>query len=158
MSSGRLCSSCRDVSQQGLQAPLVRELVTWNPMACSILGCPRKHPLGFNASHQLWLLLPRLEHDCVESIDQLAWYHTQLNTLTEWRHQFCSGETRFNRYVVNPKQLAFRFGKPKKQLCPVEYLSFLVLLILDLVRWYPIHQLLYHCIESSPHRFFNFHH
>ena len=32
-------------------------------------------------------------------------YHTQFNTQTEWRRQFCSSDTRFDRYVVNPKRL-----------------------------------------------------
>ena len=118
-SSGRLCSSCGDVSQQGPQSPLTRELVTGDPMACSVLGHPRKHPLGFIAHSQTWQLWPRLEHGRVESIDQLAQYHAQFNTPTEWHRQFCSGETRFDRYVVHPEQLAFQFGKPKKQSCPV---------------------------------------
>ena len=95
-------------------------------MACSIVGYPCKHPSGINAHRQLWQLLPRLKHGHVESINQLVWYHTQFNTLTERCHQFCSGETRFDQYAVNPKQLALRFGEPKKQSCPVEYLSFLV--------------------------------
>ena len=125
-SSNRSRSSCRDISQQGLQASLVRELVTGNPTACSIAGCPHKHPSGVIVLHQIWQLSPRLEHGHVESIDQLAQYLAQFNTPTEWRHQFCSGETRFDRYVVHPKWHAFGFGKPKKQLCSVEYLSFLI--------------------------------
>ena len=102
-SSNRSCSSCRDISQQDPQASLVRELVTGDPMACSIAGHPRKHPLGIVAHRQIWQLLPRLKHGCVESIDQLMWYHTQFNTPMEWRCQFCSGETRFDRYAVDPK-------------------------------------------------------
>ena len=94
--SERSCSSCRIISQQGLQASPVGERVTGNPMPCSIMGCPHKHPLGGIARRQIWQLLPRLEHGCVESINQLAWYHAQFNTLTEWHRQFCSGETRFN--------------------------------------------------------------
>ena len=125
-SSGRLRSSCGDVSQQGLQGPPTRELVTGDPMARSILGRPHKRPSGFIAHHQSWQLSPGLKQGCVESIDQLAWYNTQFNTPMEWRRQFCSGETRFNRYAVNPEWLAFRFGEPKRQSCPVEHLSFLV--------------------------------
>ena len=94
--SNRSHSSCRDISQQGPQASPVRELVTGDPMACSIAGCPRKCPSGIVAHCQIWQLSPRLEHGCVESIDQLARYHTQFNTPTEWRRQFCSSETRFN--------------------------------------------------------------
>ena len=134
MSLGQLRSSCRDVSQQGLQSPPMRELVTEDPMACSILGRPRKCPSGFTVCHQTWQLSPGLEHGRVESIDQLAQYHTQFNTPTEWCRQFCSGETRFNRYAVHPQWLAFRFSEPKKQSCPVEYLSFLVRVVLDLIR------------------------
>ena len=125
-------------------------------MACSILGHPCKCPSGFNACHQLWRLLPRLEHGRVESRDQLAQYHAQFNTPTEWRCQFCSGETRFDRYAVNPKQLALRFGKPKKQSCPVEYLSFLVHVVLNLIHWYPIHHTLYHRIEGISPPVFQF--
>ena len=136
--SGRLHSSCRDVSQQGPQSPPTRELVTGDPMACSVLGHPRKCPSGFIAHHQTWQLSPGLKHGRVESIDQLAWYHTQFNTPTEWHRQFCSGETRFDRYAVHPERLAFRFSEPKKQSCPVQYLSFLVRVVLDLIRWYPI--------------------
>ena len=117
-------------------------------MACSIPGCPHKCPLGIIACCQLWRLLPRLEHGRVESINQLAWYHAQFNTPTEWSRQFCSGETRFDRYAVNPKWLAFRFGKPKKQSCPVEYLSFLVRVVLDLICWYPICHAFHHRIEG----------
>ena len=94
--SDRSCSSCRDVSQQGPQASLVRELVTGDPMACSIPGHPHKHPSGTIAHRQFWQLLSGLEHGCVESINQLVGYHTQTNTPMEWRHQFCSGETRFD--------------------------------------------------------------
>ena len=138
VSSGRSCSSCRDVSQQGLQASLARELVTGDPMACSIWECPCKHPSGTIACHQFWQLLSRLEHGRVESINQLAWYHAQTNTPMEWHHQFCSGETRFDRYAVNPKSLALRLGKPKKQTCLVEYLFLLVHIVFNLIRWYPI--------------------
>ena len=148
VSLGRLRSSCRDVSQQGPQASLVRELVTGDPMACSILGCRRKHPSGIIARRQFWQLLSGLEHGRVESINQLAWYHAQTNTPMEWHCQFCSGETRFNRYAVNPKRLALRFGKPKKQSCPVEYLSLLVCVIFNLIHWYPIHHTFNHRIEG----------
>ena len=48
-------------SQQGPQSPPTRELVTGDPMACSILGHPRKHPSGFIAHHQTWQLLPGLK-------------------------------------------------------------------------------------------------
>ena len=116
-SSGRSHSSCRDISQQGPQAPPARKLVTGNPMACSVPGCPHKQPLGIVTHCQIWQLSPRLEHGHVESIDQLARYHTQFNTPTEWRRQFCPGETRFDRYAVHPELFAFRFGKPKKQSC-----------------------------------------
>ena len=121
-------------------------------MAHSIVGRPHKHPSHIIACRQLWRLLSRLKHGCVESINQLAWYHAQFNTPTEWCRQFCSGETRFDRYAVNPKWLAFRFGKPKKQSCPVEYLSFLVHVVLDLICWYPICHVFHHRIEgiSSP--------
>ena len=155
-SSGRSCSSCRDISQQGPQAPPVRELVTWNPMACSIAGHPRKHPSGIIAHRQFWRLLPRLEHGRVESINQHVWYHTQFNTPMEWCRQFCSGETRFNQYAVNPKWLAFRFGKPKKQSCPVEYLSFLIHVFLDLICWYPICHAFHHHIEGVSEPVFQF--
>ena len=156
MSLGRLHSSCRDISQQGLQAPLVRELVTWNPMACSIAGHPRKCPSGIIACRQFRQLLPRLKHGHVESINQLAWYRAQFNTLMEWCHQFCSGETRFNQYVVNPKRLALRFSRPKKQSCPVEYLSFLIRVVLDLICWYPIRHVFHHCIEGVSSLVFQF--
>ena len=156
MSSGRLRSSCGDVSQQGLQSPPTRELVTGDPMACSVLGHPRKHPSGFIAHHQTWRLSPGLEHGHVESIDQLARYHTQFNTPTEWCHQFCSGETRFDRYAVHPKQLTFQFGEPKKQSCPVEYLSFLVRIILNLIHWYPVHHTFNHSIEGISPPVFQF--
>ena len=59
-SSDRSCSSCRDVSKQGLQGSPVRELVTGDPMACSIAGQPRNCPSGVIARHQIWQLLPRL--------------------------------------------------------------------------------------------------
>ena len=132
-SSGRLRSSCGDVSQQGPQSPPMRELVTGDPMACSISGHPRKRPSGFTAHRQSWQLSPGLKHGRVESIDQLAQYHAQFNTPTEWHRQFCSGETRFDRYAVYPERLAFRFSEPKKQSCPVEHLSFLVCVILNLI-------------------------
>ena len=146
--SGRLRSSCGDVSQQGPQGPPMRELVTGDPMAHSVPGHPRKHPSGFIALRQSWQLSPGLKHGCVESIDQLAWYHAQFNTPTEWHRQFCSGETRFFRYVVNPEWLAFQFSEPKKQSCPVEHLSFLVRVVLDLIRWYPVRHAFNHCIEG----------
>ena len=136
VSSDRLCSSCRDISQQDPQASPVRELVTGNPMPCSIPGHTRKRPSGTIACRQFWQLLSGLEHDRVESINQLAWYHAQTNTPTEWHRQFCSSETRFNRYAVNPKWYTLKFDKPKKQSCPVEYLSFLVRIIFNLIRWY----------------------
>ena len=97
VSLGRPRSSCRDVSQQGPQASLARELVTEDPMACSILGHPHKHPSGIIARRQFWQPLPGLEHGHVESINQLARYHAQTNTQTEWHCQFCSDETRFNQ-------------------------------------------------------------
>ena len=155
MSSGRLSSSCRAISQQGLQSPPTRELVTGDPMACSVLGCPREHPSGFIACRQTWQLSPGLKHGHVESIDQLAWYHTQFNTPTEWRRQFCSSETRFDRYAVHPERLAFWFSEPKKQSCPVEYLSFLVH-VLDLIRWYPIRHAFNHRIEGISPPVFQF--
>ena len=150
-SSGRLPSSCRDVSQQGPQSPPTRELVTGDPMACSILGHPHKHPSGFIACRQTWQLLPGLKHGRVESIDQLARYHAQFNTPTEWRRQFCSGETRFDQYAVHPERLAFWFSEPKKQSCPVEYLSSLVCVVLNLIRWYPVrHASNYRIEDISP--------
>ena len=154
--SGQLRSSCRDVSQQGLQGPPMRELVTGDPMACSVLGCLRKHPSGFIACHQSWHLSPGLKHGRVESIDQLVRYHTQFNTPTEWRRQFCSGETRFDRYAVNPEWLAFRFRKSKKQSCPVEHLSFLVCIVLDLIHWYPVCHAFNHRIEGISPSVFQF--
>ena len=147
--SGRSCSSCRDISQQGPQASPAGELVTGDPMACSILGCPRKHPSGTIAHRQFWQLLPGLEHGHVESINQLVLYQAQTNTPTEWHRQFCSSETRFNRYAVNPEWLAFRFGKPKKQSCPVKYLSFLV-------HWYPVCHAFNHRIEGVSPLVFQF--
>ena len=147
----RLHSSCRDVSEQGLQGSPVRELVTGDPMACSIAGWPHNHPSGVIACCQIWQLSPRLEHGRVESIDQLARYHTQIDTPTEWRHQFCSGETRLDRYGVYPKWLTLWFGKPKKQSCSVEYLSFLFHVVLELIRWYPIcHAFNHHMEGISP--------
>ena len=136
LTSGNLSSSCRNISQQGPQGSPVRKLVTGDPMARSIMGQPRICRLGAIARRQI---SPRLEQGRVESINQLAWYHAQLDTSTKWCCQFCSGETRFNRYVVHPKWLAFRFGEPEKQSSPVEYLSFLVRIILDLIRWYLVH-------------------
>ena len=152
----RSCSSCRDVSKQGPQGSPARELVTGDPMACSIVGWPRNCPSGVIAHRQIWQLLPRLEHGRVESIDQLAWYHTQFDTPTEWRRQFCSGETRFDRYVVYPKWLAFGFGKPKKQSCSVEYLSFLIRVVLNLIPWYPIRHAFNHRIEGVSPPVFQF--
>ena len=149
-------SSCGDFSQQGLQSPLTRELVTGDPMACSVLGHPRKHPLGFIAHHQTWQLSPGLKHGRVESIDQLARYHAQFNTPTEWRCQFCSGETRFDRYAFHPERLAFWFSEPKKQSCPVEYLSFLVCVVLNLICWYPICHAFNHHIEGISPLVFQF--
>ena len=143
-SSGQLRSSCRDVSQQG------------DPMARSILGHPRKCPSGFIAHCQSWQLSPGLKHGRVESIDQLARYHAQFNTPMEWRRQFCSSETRFDRYAVNPEWLTFRFGKPKKQSCPVEHLSFLVRVVLDLIHWYPIRHAFNHHIEGISPPVFQF--
>ena len=134
----------------------MNELVTGDPMACSILGRPRKCPPGFIARRQSWQLSPGLKHGRVESIDQLAQYHAQFNTPTEWRHQFCSGETRFDRYAVYPERLAFRFGEPKKQSCPLEHLSFLVRVVLDLIRWYPIHHAFNHRIEGISPLVFQF--
>ena len=154
--SGQLCSSCGDVSQQGPQSPLTRELVTGDPMASSVSGRPRKCPSGFVARRQTWRLSPGLKHGCVESINQLAQYHAQFNTPTEWCCQFCSGKTRFDRYMVYPERLAFQFSEPKKQSCPVEYLSFLVSVVLDLIRWYPICHAFNHCIEDISPPVFQF--
>ena len=125
-------------------------------MACSIAGRPHKCPSGIVAHCQIWQLSPRLEHGHVESIDQLAWNHTQFDTPTEWHHQLCSGETRLDQYAVYPKRLAFRFSKPKKQSCPVEYLSFLIRIVLDLIHWYPIHHAFNHCIEGVSPLVFQF--
>ena len=141
-------SSCRDVSKQGPQGSPARELVTGNSMACSIAGQPRNCPSGIIAHRQIWQLSPRLKHGRVESIDQLAQYHTQIDTPMEWCHQFCSGETRLDRYAVYPKWLALWFGKPKKQSCSVEYLSFLICVILDLICWYPICHAFNHRMEG----------
>ena len=129
-SSDRSRSSCRDISKQGPQGSLARELVTGDPMACSIVGRPRNCPSGIITHHQIWQLSPRLKHGRVESIDQLAQYHAQIDTPTEWHRQFCSSETRLDRYAVYPKRLALWFGKPKKQSCSVEYLSFLIRIVL----------------------------
>ena len=155
-SSGRLRSSCGDVSQQGPQGPPTRELVTGDPMARSISGRPRKRPSGFIALRQSWQLSPGLKHGRVESIDQLAWYHAQFNTPMEWRHQFCFSETRFDRYAVNPEWLTELEGEPKKQSCPVEHLSFLVRVVLDLIRWYPIRHAFNHHIEGISPPVFQF--
>ena len=125
-------------------------------MACSIPGHPRKHPSGTIACRQFWQLLPGLKHGRVESINQLVWYHTQTNTPTEWHCQFCSGETRFHQYAVNPKQLALRFSKPKKQSCPVEYLSLLVHVVFNLIRWYPIRHVFNHRMEGVSPPVFQF--
>ena len=125
-------------------------------MACSIVGRPRNHPSGIIACRQIWQLSPRLKHGCVESIDQLARYHTQIDTPTEWRRQFCSGETRLDRYAVYPKRLTLWFGKPKKQSCSVEYLSFLIHVILDLICWYPIRHTFNHCMEGISPLVFQF--
>ena len=65
-SSGRLRSSCGDVSQQGPQGPPTRELVTGDPMACSVPGCPRKRPSGFIARRQSWQLSPGLKQGRVD--------------------------------------------------------------------------------------------
>ena len=134
----------------------MRELVTGDLMARSISGHPRKRPSGFIARHQSWQLSPGLKHGCVESIDQLAPYHAQFNTPMEWHHQFCSGETRFNRYAVYPEWLAFQFGEPKKQSCLVEHLSFLVCVILDLIHWYPVRHAFNHHKEGISPPVFQF--
>ena len=155
-SSGRLRSSCGDVFQQGPQGPPMRELVTGNPMAHSILGRPRQRPLGFIAHRQSWQLLPGLKHGRVESIDQLARYHARFNPPMEWHRQFCSGETRFDRYAVNPEWLAFWFGEPKKQSCLVEHLSFLVRVVLNLIRWYPVCHAFNHHVEGISPPVFQF--
>ena len=154
--SGQLRSSCGDISQQGPQSPLTRKLVTGDPMACSVPGCPRRYPLGFIARRQTWQLSPGLKHGRVESIDQLAQYHTQFNTPTGWHRQFCSGETRFDQYTVHPEWLAFQFSEPKKQSCPVEYLSFLVRIVLDLIHWYPVCHAFNHHIEGISPLVLNF--
>ena len=134
----------------------MRELVTGDPMARSFPGHPHKHPSGFFAHRQSWQFSPGLKHGPVESIDQHAQYHTQFNTPTEWRHQFCSGETRFDRYAVNPEWLTFWFGEPKKQSCLVEHLSFLVRVILDLIRWYPVCHVFNHHVEGISPLVFKF--
>ena len=155
-SSDRSHSSCRDISKQGPQGSPVRELVTGDPMACSIAGRPHTRLSGIIAHCQIWQLLPRLKHGCVESIDQLAQYHAQIDTPMEWHHQFCSGETRLDRYVVYPKQLTLWFGKPKKQSCSVEYLSFLIRVILNLICWYPICHAFNYCMEGVSPPVFQF--
>ena len=65
--SNRSHSSCRDVSQQSPQASLARELVTGDPMDCSIAGRPRKHPswhhdiiVGPNEEGLVLQILPKL--------------------------------------------------------------------------------------------------
>ena len=105
-------------------------------------------PLGLDCPLSELRLSPGLKHGRVESIDQLARYHAQSNTPMEWCRQFCSGETRFKRYVVYPEWLSFRFSKPKKQSCPVEYLSFLIRIVLDLICWYPVRQVFNHRKEG----------
>ena len=134
----------------------MRELITGDPMACSVSGHPCNCPSGFIAHHQTWQLSPGLKHGGVESIDQLAWYQAQFNTPKEWRCQFCSSETRFDRYGVHPERLAFRFSEPKKQSCPMEYLSFLVQVVLDLIRWYPVCHAFNHNIEGISPPVFQF--
>ena len=124
LTSGKSCSSCRDISQQGPQGPPVRELVTGDPMACSITRWPCIHLLGTIACCQIWQLSPRLEHGRVESINQLAWYHAQIDTSTKWCCQFCSGETRFDRYGVHPKRLAFQVWQAKEAVEPGGVLVF----------------------------------
>ena len=155
-SSDRSRSSCRDISKQGPQGSPVRELVTGDPMACSIVGWPHNRPSGIIARRQIWQLSPRLEHGLVESIDQLAWYHAQIDTPMKWCCQFCSGETRLDRYAVYPKRLTLWFGKPKKQSCSVEYLSFLIRVVLDLIRWYPVCHTFNHCMEGVSPPVFQF--
>ena len=125
-------------------------------MACSIAGQPHNCPSGIIAHRQIWQLSPRLEHGRVESIDQLAWYHAQIDTPMEWHCQFCSGETRLDRYAVYPKRLALWFGKPKKQSCSVEYLSFLIHVVLDLICWYPIRHTFNHHMEGVSPPVFQF--
>ena len=152
----RLHSSCRDISKQGPQSSPVRELVPGDPMACSIAGQPRNHPSGIIAHHQIWQLSPRLEHGRVEFIDQLVWYHAQIDTPMEWHRQFCSGETRLDQYTVYPKRLTVWFGKPKKQSCSVEYLSFLIHVVLDLICWYPVCHAFNHRMEGVSPPVFQF--
>ena len=125
-------------------------------MACSIAGQPHNHPSGVITCLQIWQLSPRLEHGRVESIDQLAQYHTQIDTPTEWCRQFCSSETRLDQYVVCPKQLTLWFGKPKKQSYSVEYLSFLIRVVLDLIRRYPVRHTFNHCMEGVSPPVFQF--
>ena len=125
-------------------------------MACSIAGWPRNRPSGVITRHQIWQLSPRLEHGRVESIDQLVRYHAQIDTPTEWHRQFCSGETRLDRYAVYPKWLALWFSKPKKQLGSEEYLSFLIHVILNLIRWYPIRHTFNHRMEGISPPVFQF--
>ena len=125
-------------------------------MACSIAGQPRNCPSGIIAHRQIWQLSPRLEHGRVESINQLAWYHAQIDTPVEWHCQFCSSETRVDRYAVYPKWLALWFGKPKKQWCSVEYLSFLICIVLNLICWYPICHTFNHRMEGISPPVFQF--
>ena len=156
-SSGQLCGHLAETSlSKARKGPPMRELATGDPMAHSISGRPRKCPSGFIARRQSWQLLPGLKHGHVESIDQLAWYHAQFNTPTEWHRQFCSGETRFDLYAVYPEWLAFRYGKPKKQSYRVEHLSFLVRVVLNLIRWYPVHHAFNHRIEGISPPVFQF--
>ena len=64
------------------------------------------------------------KHGRVEPIDQLAQYHAQFNTPTEWHRQFCSGETRFDRYAVHPERLTFWFRGAKEAVMPGGVLVF----------------------------------
>ena len=125
-------------------------------MACSIAGWPCNRPSGIIARHQIWQLSVRLKHGRVESIDHLAWYHAQIDSPTQWHHQFCSGETRLDQYAVYPKRLTLWFGKPKKQSCLVEYLSFLIRIVLDLIRWYLICHAFNHRMEGVSPPVFQF--
>ena len=134
----------------------MRELVTGDPMACSITRRPHIRLSGAIAHRQIWQLSPRLEHGCVESINQLAQYHAQIDTSTKWCHQFCSSETRFDRYAVHPKRLALQFSKPKKQSSLVEYLSFLFASFSTSYAGIPSATGLTTVSRASPHRFFNF--
>ena len=152
------CSSCRDVSKQGPQGSPLRELVTGDPMACSIAGRPRNHPSGVIAHRQIWQLSPRLEHGHVESIDQLARYYTQIDTPTEWHRQFCSGETRPDQYAVYPKWLALWFGKKRSGCAWWSTCLLLFALFSTSYAGIPSAMHLTTIWRASPHRFFNFHH